>query len=36
MLSFEMMTYVGLLELQGFVEYKTTAEFNISGKYFKK
>lgn len=36
MLSFEMVTRVGLLELQSFVEYKTTAEFNILRKYFKK
>jgi len=36
MLSFEMMAQVGLLELQRFAEYKTTAEFSISGKYLKK
>lgn len=29
-----MMIHVDLLELQCFVEYKTTAEFYISGKYF--
>lgn len=30
-----MMTYVDLLELQCFVEYKIKAEFYVSGKYFK-
>lgn len=29
------MTYVDLLELQCFVEYKIKAEFYVSGKYFK-
>lgn len=35
MLSFEVMTHGGLLELQSFVEYKTSPEYSISGIYFK-